>query len=187
MYAGTYNSPPIELQATLKNVKLMSLPSSLGSSPAKKTKMLANHTTHVCWDIHLAEWLTVEAACDHPELLEVREAAPFGRDPTSELVDVARAISKVEHLERHRKQLWKRSCACDDMHVKPSPLNYVARNRQISPSREHATILSSFRLVRAPHSDGIPPVNLFLVPRSSPKLRNSSDNGSCLGNSPAPK
>ena len=35
MYVGTYNSLPIELLETLKRVKLMSLPSSLGNSPAK--------------------------------------------------------------------------------------------------------------------------------------------------------
>ena len=56
MYDGTYNSPPIELSATLKKSKLMSLPSSLGNSPAK-VKMSAKRTTHVCWNIQLASEL----------------------------------------------------------------------------------------------------------------------------------
>ena len=35
MYAGAYNSPPIELLLTSNHLKLASCPSSLGSSPAK--------------------------------------------------------------------------------------------------------------------------------------------------------
>ena len=52
------------------------------------------------------------------------------------------------------------------------------------PSSPHATNSSDLRLVRVPHSGGIPPVNLFVFPQSSPKLSISGEVGSCLGNSP---
>ena len=43
--------------------------------------------------------LTVETACDRPELLEVGKSAPFRRDSTGELVGVANISAKGEHLE----------------------------------------------------------------------------------------
>ena len=52
-----------------------------------------------------AERLTVEAARDHLEILEVRECAPFRRDAAGELVrrdaagELVVAVAKVEHLE----------------------------------------------------------------------------------------
>ena len=42
---------------------------------------------------------TVETTCDHLELLEVGQSAPFRRDPSGELVGVAKVVAKVEHLE----------------------------------------------------------------------------------------
>ena len=42
---------------------------------------------------------TVEATCDHLELLEVGKSAPFRRDPPGELVGVADEVAKLEHLE----------------------------------------------------------------------------------------
>ena len=43
--------------------------------------------------------LTVETACDHLELLEIGKGAPLRWDSTGELVSVADAAAKVEHLE----------------------------------------------------------------------------------------
>ena len=42
---------------------------------------------------------TVEATCDHLELLEVGKSAPFRRDSTGELIGVVIVVAKVEHLE----------------------------------------------------------------------------------------
>ena len=90
-------------------VKLTRSPSSLGNSPAK-SKNVSNRTTHVCWDIHLAEWLTVEAACDHLELLEIGKGAPLRRDSTGELVLVDVGVAKAEHLERNWELLGQFTC-----------------------------------------------------------------------------
>ena len=49
--------------------------------------------------IRCAEQLTVEAAVDHVELLEVRESAPFRRNSTSELVRGDNRTADIEHLE----------------------------------------------------------------------------------------
>jgi len=46
-----------------------------------------------------AEQLTVESTIKHLELLEIRECAPFRRDPAIELVRVAISAADVEHLE----------------------------------------------------------------------------------------
>ena len=46
-----------------------------------------------------AERLTVEAARNHPEILEVRECAPFRRYAAGELVGVVAEFAQVEHLE----------------------------------------------------------------------------------------
>ena len=42
---------------------------------------------------------TVETTCDHRELLEVGKDTPLRRDSTDELVGVADAVAKDEHLE----------------------------------------------------------------------------------------
>ena len=46
-----------------------------------------------------AEQLTVKSTISHLELLEIRECAPFRRDPASELVRVVIQAADVEHLE----------------------------------------------------------------------------------------
>ena len=61
---------------------------------------------------------------------------------------------------------------------------HVCWDIQIAPPRPHTTMLSSLRLVRAPHSDGIPPVNLLVLLMLSPSLSTSSETGSCLGSPP---
>ena len=58
MSAGTYSSPRNSLLLRERSVKLTSLPSSLGNSPAK-SENVSKHTTHVCWDIRLALKLVV--------------------------------------------------------------------------------------------------------------------------------
>ena len=74
---------------------MASLPSSLGSSPAKKGKRQRN-AKPLRPD---AEWLTVESAICHLKRLEIRQSAPFRRDSTSEFVAVAGVVAKVEHFE----------------------------------------------------------------------------------------
>ena len=46
-----------------------------------------------------SEQLTVESACVHLELFEVRQSAPFRRDSTSELICVKTVFAKIEFLE----------------------------------------------------------------------------------------
>ena len=46
-----------------------------------------------------SERLTVESACDHGELLEVRQSTPFRRNSTSEFVGVSPVGAKIEYLE----------------------------------------------------------------------------------------
>ena len=71
MYAGTYNTLPIELPATLKISKLTSLPSSFGNSPVKKCNDSKKHTTRVCWNIQLA----LERIAAQRELGQIGEVA----------------------------------------------------------------------------------------------------------------
>ena len=79
-------------------VKLTRLPSSLGSSPAKQEGNISKHTTHVIPMLGHTN-RTVETTCDHRELLEVGKDTPLRRDSTDELVGVADAVAKDEHLE----------------------------------------------------------------------------------------
>ena len=65
--------------------------------------------------------------------------------------------------------------------------NLKSSDRMLSglPSRPHANILSCLRFVSAPHSDGIPPVNLCDLKKRLPlMLSTSSETGSSLGSSP---
>ena len=71
MYAGTYNSPWNALSFRRRVIKLTRLPSSLGSSPEKKVKMLSNIQTHVCWGIRLA----LQLAAARIEVRQIDKAA----------------------------------------------------------------------------------------------------------------
>ena len=78
---------------------------SPGASPSRPPSVrpkLRNNTTGQkgTWSGRTgSERLTVESACDHLELLEVRQSAPFRRDSTSEHVGVSRALAKIKYLE----------------------------------------------------------------------------------------
>ena len=67
----------------------------LGKAACRK-KTVSTNTDQLRPD---AERLTVESAKGHFEKLEVRECAPFGRDPASELVRVKITGADVEHFE----------------------------------------------------------------------------------------
>ena len=66
------------------------------------------------------------------------------------------------------------------------PLRRSDRGMSSLPSSPHATILRDLRFVRAPHSSGIPPVNLLFSPPAGFPLKSSvwSETGRCFGNTP---
>ena len=63
--------------------------------------------------------------------------------------------------------------------------NRSARVLSSLPSSPQEAILSSLRFVRAPHSGGIPPVNLLVLSPYSPSVSTSSEVGSTFGKGPA--
>ena len=89
-----------------------------------------------------AEQLTVEAAVEHLELLEVRESAPFRRNSTSKLVRsfaiIRFATRQIENLKRSWKHLWQRACA-------NKTSNSDATIKPLSMDAERLTVESAFR------------------------------------------
>ena len=97
-------------------------------------------------------------------------------------------VVDIEPFQIHEFAELLRQLSCKKK-VTTSTRNLKRSVRMLSslPSRPQKDILISLRFVRAPHSGGIPPVNLCFRFRLSPpvRLRISSEVGSTFGKGPA--
>ena len=97
--------------------------------------------------------------CEH-EHGELRERRDVARDRAAELV-----AAEVELLERRRERreqsqrLGKRRPCARNSRLNFGVCGLIAQTAGDAPSRPHAPIFNSFRLVSEPHSAGMPPVN----------------------------
>ena len=84
----------------------------------------------------------------------------------SELVVVQPELGQIDKIPELLGQL-----SCNTRMNFSKDTTHVCWGIQVSPSRPHLTMRSSLRLVRAPHADGIPPVNLLKLSGASPRSR----------------
>ena len=98
-----------------------------------------------------------------------------------ELIDVQPEHGQVDELA---ELLGQYSCQKATMSANTQRM-YIYWDIQILPPSPQYPILRCIKLVRAPHSDGITPRNLVMLPKRTPRSSTSSEIGSSLGNSPA--
>ena len=94
-------------------------------------------------------------ACQKVEMSPKHEAAQYGAELTLNLVERHVENSQIDEVTECRGKAAYRKMAIVSTKITRS-------DRMLSglPSSPQKNILSSLRFVRAPHSGGIPPVNL---------------------------
>ena len=121
--------------------------------------------------------------CANTTSISVAKVQPLRPDAESTSEHI---LACIENLQIHKFAEFLGQLSCQKGNTSTRIMKRSDRMLSGLPSSPHATILRDVRFVRAPHSDGIPPVNLLVLWRDrTPRLSTSSEVGSCLGSSPA--